>query len=327
MFQTKNYDKYDFIETPSGADYITCPFCCKLLQDRDEVDDPLYPFDTDTTTYEFCKDCNIFFGICCSYEINGCTDDLYYPTVLELTDKMDKDNIFKNPILPREKWSEIKNFSHKMFCLCPGFCPSGPNAYYKEYNGLGLRCCKKLSEDILLKNKQILKERILIKNYTRSLSSIKHLKTRFIERNQSKSFYYMDMLKEDPHKLAKVPVKVSKNLDTVICPSCDKNVDEDPNLSRWINLNCELPFFYCDKCMLIFTCAEHSNYSRSSGELIVLCPILVYSFSYKNKEFIGSPLFRNKEELMYRVPLLKLKWKQICIPNDHQNSYVFIKND
>ncbi len=73
-----NIDQYQYVSTPGGGDYNTCPKCSSDCDaDHSEVFEKYY--------VDYCTKCMIFFGYCCSWSVNGCSDDLYYPTFLHLT--------------------------------------------------------------------------------------------------------------------------------------------------------------------------------------------------------------------------------------------------
>jgi len=294
MFSTKQIDGYNHVRTPMGADYITCPFCSDYIQTG-----TLNIFDH---SY-YCTGCEIFFGICCKYAIHGCTDDEYYPSFLNLEIN---DVIMLNPVIPANQWNHIKklkknkNIKYKFICQCPGYCTHG-SVNYSEYNGLGLYCCK-LSKDEKKNAEIILKERQHEKEKQQVIDRLIEVKKNYIEQINNK--YYTTNMLTTIDNYARSHIIYNEKTYKVTCPNCFIECKEDAGLSEWILQNSKLPFFYCEPCYLIFSFIK-CQYKN--------CPILVSGFSYKNVKVDRMPLFSSKEELMFRIPLIKLYWKEICI--------------
>lgn len=81
-----NCNRYHFfIDTPSGADYQTCPNC---TYEADWIDND----DEDQIKY-YCPECNILFDFSHTHRVNGCTDDNY--NALFITRYMYNDVIYE----------------------------------------------------------------------------------------------------------------------------------------------------------------------------------------------------------------------------------------
>lgn len=66
------------VETPSGADYLTCPICgdgCACCNNPE-----YYDFEIDE---HYCDTCNILFDTGCVHGENGCTYAVYYGILIK----------------------------------------------------------------------------------------------------------------------------------------------------------------------------------------------------------------------------------------------------
>jgi hypothetical protein len=68
-----------FCTTPNGADYNTCPLCCRKDFLNQQTDDK-YKFlddDDNRNKLSFCPGCKIIFLVGCTHLVLGCTDNIY----------------------------------------------------------------------------------------------------------------------------------------------------------------------------------------------------------------------------------------------------------
>jgi hypothetical protein len=104
------------ISTPFGADFITCPGCGKMFENKlcdDEGDDELeYIF---SSTLSRCPKCKLCFGTGCVFERWGCTDDTYFPIVY-VKKLIPNELLYHDP--ERKLTDKILNDEYDSVCLC-----------------------------------------------------------------------------------------------------------------------------------------------------------------------------------------------------------------
>ena len=109
------------VTTPNGADYYTCPLCDGTSYDLYGYDDA-YDHDFITDAPAYCETCNILFGIGCTHAVNGCTNDIYYASLVHVNDN----NNIKIPQFDNSDEAKLyykENVgSIKWLCLCSGNC-------------------------------------------------------------------------------------------------------------------------------------------------------------------------------------------------------------
>lgn len=134
------------IYTPFGGEYIKCPICenrvdeyyhdLYMASDENEnvnnPDNKLYKIlfkKLDISFAHYCIRCHLLFDKCCTYEAQGCTDDIYYAKVI--TECEINGKLYKGiPLFCKETEEQLseedcyilENAKFTYNCECPGNC-------------------------------------------------------------------------------------------------------------------------------------------------------------------------------------------------------------
>jgi len=119
------------IETPYGADYVTCPLCkyWNIQGDvSDIISDILEKREKETGIEEYtpyyCEKCNIMFRFGCTHAVNGCTDDIYHAELIKSYRVENQDfrrEILGKTFLPSELNNIIYKYLFDIFIGMPKF--------------------------------------------------------------------------------------------------------------------------------------------------------------------------------------------------------------
>lgn len=108
-----------YVETPSGADYFTCPLCNHCSDtftteiENNDDDDEMY-------IHHYCLDCNIIFDTGCEYIKRGCTDSTYNTLLVKEFEDVDGNKILGMPVF--DSYNEMQQllfkYRYTFACTC-----------------------------------------------------------------------------------------------------------------------------------------------------------------------------------------------------------------
>lgn len=127
-----------YIETPSGADFITCPLCNTFTEFTINKED----FEllnnvinhTPDKIYEYCDDCKILFGASHQHNESGCTDSIYHAIFIS---RYSLDNIIYEGLPKFNSLQELNDLleSGKLKILdCSCTCNNDDYCEFSYYN-------------------------------------------------------------------------------------------------------------------------------------------------------------------------------------------------